>query len=92
MGQRLARRSPEAIRSLKRAIYEGGSLPLHRGLGEERKWFMVSSATKSSKEKMAAMTRQVEADGRSPWATAESLKPWQDGTAVGGEVESGEVD
>ena len=92
MGERLARRSPVAIRSLKRAVYEGGSLPLHRGLGVERKWFMVSSATKSSREKMAAMTRQVEADGRSPWATAESLEPWQDGTAVGGEVESGEVD
>ncbi len=82
IAQRLARRSPEAIRSLKRAVYEGGSLPLHRGLGEERKWFMVSSATESSQEKMAAMTRQVEADGRSPWVTAESLEPWQDGTAV----------
>ena len=73
-GERLARRSPEAIRSLKRAVYEGGSLPLHRGLAEERKWFMVSSATESSKEKMAAMDRQVEADGRSPWTTAESLR------------------
>jgi enoyl-CoA hydratase/carnithine racemase len=82
MGQRLARRSPEAIRSLKRAVYEGGSLPLHRGLGEERKWFMVSSATESSKEKMAAMTRQVEEEGESPWTRAETLQPWQEGTAV----------
>src|SRR3954470_568453 len=45
--------APEAIRSLKRAVYEGGSRPLHRGLAIERKWFMVSSATESSKEKMA---------------------------------------
>lgn len=82
MGERLARRSPEAIRSLKRAVYEGGSLPLHRGLGEERKWFMVSSATETSKEKMAAMTRQVEEEGESPWARAETLEPWQDGSAV----------
>ena len=82
MGQRLARRSPEAIRSLKRAVYEGGSLPLHRGLGEERKWFMVSSATESSKEKMAAMTRQVEEEDESPWTRAETLQPWQEGTAV----------
>jgi enoyl-CoA hydratase len=80
MAERLARRSPEAIRSLKRAVYEGSSLPLHRGLGKERKWFMVSSATESSKEKMAAMSRQVEAEGRSPWATAESLEAWQAGT------------
>src|SRR5215203_7531214 len=39
-GERLARRSPEAIRALKRAVYEGGSRPLARGLGVERKWFM----------------------------------------------------
>jgi enoyl-CoA hydratase len=82
VGERAARRSPEAIRSLKRAVYEGGSRPLHRGLAVERKWFMVSSATESSKEKMAAMAAQVEVDGRSPWATAESLEPWQDGAAT----------
>jgi enoyl-CoA hydratase len=82
-GQRLARRSPEAIRSLKRAVYEGGARPLHRGLAIERKWFMVSSAVDSSKEKMAAMSRQVATDGESPWATAESLQAWQNGTATG---------
>jgi enoyl-CoA hydratase/carnithine racemase len=85
-GQRLARRSPEAIRSLKRAVYEGGSMPLERGLAAERKWFMVSSATDSSQQRMAAMTEQIERDGASPWATPEGLKPWQDGTA--GEPES----
>jgi enoyl-CoA hydratase len=89
LGERLARRSPAAIRSLKRAVYDGGSLPLHRGLAVERKWFMVSSATDSSKEKMAAMARQVEVDGGSPWITAELLEPWQEGTAVGGDGRSG---
>jgi enoyl-CoA hydratase len=87
MGERLARRSPEAIRSLKRAVYEGGSRPLHRGLAVERKWFMVSSATNSSKQKMAAMSRQVEGDGGSPWVTAELLEPWQEGTAMDAESE-----
>jgi enoyl-CoA hydratase len=82
-GQRLARRSPEAIRSLKRAVYEGGSRPLARGLGVERKWFMFSSATDSSQDKMAAMTAQVDREGKSPWTTAEGLEPWQDGTAGG---------
>src|SRR3954447_10031469 len=81
VGERLARRSPEAIRSLKRAVYEGASRPLAEGLAIERKWFMVSSATDSSQEKMAAMTRQVESDGVSPWTTAEGLQPWQEGTA-----------
>jgi enoyl-CoA hydratase len=81
-GERLSRRSPEAIRSLKRAVYEGASRPLGQGLGVERKWFMVSSATDSSQEKMEAMSKQVEADGRSPWATAEGLLPWQQGTGA----------
>ncbi len=81
VGERLARRSPESIRSLKRAVYEGGSLPLAQGLAVERKWFMVSSATESSQEKMATMARQVADGGKSPWATAEDLAPWQDGTA-----------
>jgi enoyl-CoA hydratase len=89
VGDRLARRSPEAIRSLKRAVYEGGSRPLQHGLAVERKWFMVSSATESSKKKMAAMSRQVEADGESPWVTAEALEPWQEGTAAGGDGRSG---
>jgi hypothetical protein len=57
-------------------------MPLAQGLGVERKWFMVASAADSSQEKMAAMTAQVEAEGESPWATAEGLLPWQDGTAV----------
>ena len=82
MGERLARRSPEAIRSLKRAVYEGASLPLAEGLAVERKWFMVASATDSSQEKMAAMATQVEEEGRSPWASAEGLAPWQDGSAA----------
>jgi enoyl-CoA hydratase len=87
-GQRLAQRTPEAIRSLKRAVYEGGSMRLARGLGAERKWFMFSSSTDSSKRKMAAMTEQVQRDGASPWATAEGLEPWQHGTAADATGES----
>jgi enoyl-CoA hydratase/carnithine racemase len=82
MGERLATRSPEAVRSLKRAVYEGGTQPLVAGLAIERKWFIVASAAGSSQEKMAGMVEQVEADGKSPWATAEGLLPWQDGTAT----------
>jgi len=83
-GERLATRSREAIRSLKRAVYEGASTDLAHGLAIERKWIMVASATESSQRKMEAMARQVEAEGASPWATAEGLRPWQDGTADGG--------
>jgi enoyl-CoA hydratase len=83
--ERLARRAPEAIRALKHAVYEGASRPLARGLAVERKWFMFASATDSSKEKMATMARQVDADGASPWAKPETLRPWQEGTAGGGD-------
>ena len=82
-GERLATRSREAIRSLKRAVYEGASTDLAHGLAAERKWFMVASATDSSQGKMEAMVRELEAEGASPWATAEGLRPWQDGTAAG---------
>ena len=82
LGQQLARRSPEAIRSLKRAVYEGSAEPLAKGLGVERKWFMVSSATESSQSKMAAMAAQVKSDGASPWADADALRPGQEGTAA----------
>jgi enoyl-CoA hydratase/carnithine racemase len=81
-GERLATRSREAVRSLKHAVYEGASSDLARGLAVERKWFMVASATDSSQEKMEAMVRQVEAEDSSPWASAEGLRPWQDGTAT----------
>jgi enoyl-CoA hydratase len=82
-GERLARRAPEAIKALKHAVYEGATRPLATGLGVERKWFMFASATDSSKRKMEAMAKQVDAEGGSPWATAEGLHPWQEGTAVG---------
>jgi len=85
--ERLARRSPEAIRSLKRAVYDGGSKGLARGLAEERKWFMVSSATEASKRKMGAMKRQVEAERSSPWIDSERLRSWQEGTAAGSDPE-----
>jgi enoyl-CoA hydratase len=81
-GERLATRSREAIRSLKRAVYEGATTDLAHGLAIERKWFMVSSATESSQRKMETMARQVEDEGASPWASAEGLRPWQDGTAA----------
>jgi enoyl-CoA hydratase len=80
-GERLARRAPEAIRALKHAVYEGTSRPLARGLAQERKWFMFASATDSSRAKMAAMARQVDADGASPWARPETLRAWQEGDA-----------
>ena len=42
---------------------------------------MVASATDSSQEKMAAMTRRIEEEGSSPWVTAAGLVPWEDGAS-----------
>jgi enoyl-CoA hydratase/carnithine racemase len=81
-GERLARRSPISIQALKRAVYEGASSPLAHGVGVERKWFMAASATEASKRAMAALAEQVSREDASPWATLETMRPWQEGTAA----------
>jgi enoyl-CoA hydratase/carnithine racemase len=80
--ERLARRSPLSIQALKHAVYEGASSPLGRGVGVERKWFMAAAGTDGSKRAMAAMAEQVSRDEASPWATTETIRPWQEGTAA----------
>jgi enoyl-CoA hydratase len=79
-GQRMARRSPVAIRGLKRAVYGGGSSRLGRGLATERKWFLTEGGKPGSRRAMAAYVRQV-ADG-APWTDDETMRAWQDGTAA----------
>jgi enoyl-CoA hydratase len=81
-GERLARRSPISIQALKRAVYDGASSPLARGVGVERKWFMAASATEAAKRAMAAMAEQVSKEEASPWATIETIRPWQEGTTA----------
>jgi enoyl-CoA hydratase len=79
--RRLARRSPQSIRSLKRAVYDGASSPIRRGLAIERKWFMAAAGTSPSKRAMAAYAEQVAKRGPS-WADRETIRAWQEGTAV----------
>jgi enoyl-CoA hydratase/carnithine racemase len=79
---RLARRSPEAIRALKRAVYEGSFGTLERGLATERKLFLWAGASRHARSGMAAFTAQIAQDGDSPWAAAEKLRPWQEGLVV----------
>jgi enoyl-CoA hydratase/carnithine racemase len=80
-GRRLARRSPQSIRSLKRAVYDGASSPLARGLATERKWFMAAAGTEPSKRAMAAYAEEVATRGPT-WADREAIRPWQEGTAA----------
>jgi enoyl-CoA hydratase len=79
--RRLARRSPQSIRSLKRAVYDGASSPLARGLAVERKWFMTAAATPPSKRAMAAYAEEVARQGPT-WTDRERIRAWQEGTAT----------
>ncbi|MGH2984706.1 MAG: enoyl-CoA hydratase/isomerase family protein [Solirubrobacterales bacterium] len=79
--RRLARRSPQSIRALKRAVYEGASARLARGLALERKWFMAAAGTDPSKRAMAIYTEEVAKQGPT-WADRETIRSWQEGTAA----------
>ena len=79
---RLARRSPVSVRGLKRAVYEGSSAPLERGLASERKWFMAEAGEAGARRAMAAYVEQVEAERAAPWADRERIRAWQDGAAA----------
>ena len=78
---RMARRTPESIRSLKRAVYDGATAPLGKGLGIERKWFLASGGTEGSKRGLAAYADQIEREGPT-WADPERIRSWQEGTAA----------
>jgi enoyl-CoA hydratase len=84
-GERMARRSPQAIRGLKRSVYEGGARPLEQGLAIERKWFMAEAGLDQSLREMAAYAKEVEKLGGAPWADSEAMSRWQQGTAADGE-------
>jgi enoyl-CoA hydratase/carnithine racemase len=79
--RRMARRTPESIRSLKRAVYGGAAGSLAKGLALERKWFLASGGTDGSKRGLAAYADQIEREGPT-WADPEGIRPWQEGTAV----------
>ena len=76
---RLARRVPEAVRGLKRSVYEGSAGSLEAGLAAERKWFMSEAGRERSLAAMAAYVEEVESGGGAPWADPEALRAWQQG-------------
>ena len=85
VAERLARRSPLAVRELKHAVYEGGSRSLPAGLHAERAGFLAAAASEPAMRAMRAYVEQVReiAPGeRAPWAQEEFLAPWREGTAV----------
>jgi enoyl-CoA hydratase/carnithine racemase len=77
--ERLARRSPGSVRSLKAAVYEGSSRGLLRGLAEERRRFMSVGGQEPARRAMTEFVAEVERRGGSPWADPEGIEPWQRG-------------
>jgi enoyl-CoA hydratase/carnithine racemase len=81
--ERLARRSPESIAALKRAVYEGASRPLSEGLHIERAGFLATASTPAARRAMKAYAQEVDELGDvAPWQVREKMERWQQGTAV----------
>lgn len=81
-GERLASRSPESIRGLKRSVYEGAAGSLAQGLAAERKWFMSEAGTEQALDAMTAFVEEVSERGGSPWAEPEPIRRWQQGSPM----------
>jgi enoyl-CoA hydratase len=79
---RLARRSPAAVRALKRSVYEGSAGGLEKGMATERKLFLWAGGSKPARRGMRAFTDSIAEEAASPWADAEKLRPWQRGDLV----------
>lgn len=83
---RLARRSPVAVAALKRAVYEGGSESLDKGLHVERTGFLETSSTATAQHAMQLYLdeiREVESSGRDLASfVAERLPRWVEGSVA----------
>jgi enoyl-CoA hydratase len=66
LAERLGRRSKGAVAACKRAVYEGGSLPLADGLRVERAEFLAALTTAEAQEAMAAYVSALERTGELP--------------------------
>jgi enoyl-CoA hydratase len=66
LGEHLGRRSRGAIAACKRAVYEGGSLPLPDGLRVERAEFLATLTTREAQDAMAAYLSGLERSGELP--------------------------
>lgn len=81
LAERMARRSPQAVRATKHAIYQGGSLPWDRGMDVEKSEFLSTASQPNTRRAMAAYTdfiRGILAEGRQP--TLDDFRELLDGT------------
>jgi enoyl-CoA hydratase/carnithine racemase len=66
LAERLGRRPKSAVAACKRAVYEGGSLPLADGLRIERAEFLAALGTREAQDAMAAYLSAFERTGELP--------------------------
>jgi enoyl-CoA hydratase len=74
LGDHLGARPKAAVAACKRAVYEGGSLPLADGLRVERSEFMAALGTHDAEDAMAAYQRALEHTGELPGYDREALE------------------
>ena len=80
---RLARRSPSAVKQLKRAVYQGARRPFPDGLQIERAAFVNASSSPEAQRAMVAYLDEIERVGDAgPHETLRTLEAFRDGTAV----------
>ena len=72
--ERLGRRPKVAIAASKRAVYEGGSLPLSQGLRLERAEFLAALGTREAEWAMKAYVDATDETGQLPAYDPESLE------------------
>lgn len=80
--ERLARRPKAAVAALKRAVLEGGSLPLAAGLRLEQSELLATLASEPAIRAMTAYVEQFERTGEVPAYDEETRQKLIDGTFV----------
>jgi enoyl-CoA hydratase/carnithine racemase len=79
---RLARRSKAAVAGLKRAVLEGGSLPLPAGLRVEQSQLLATLPSQPAVRAMSAYVEQLERSGEVPAYDQPTLQRLLDGTFI----------
>ena len=80
--ERMARRSKAAVAGVKRAVLEGGSMPLEAGLRVEQSEFLATLGSGPSRRAMAAYIEHIERTGEIPAYDEDQRERLLDGTFV----------
>lgn len=80
--QRLARRPKAAVAGVKRAVLEGGSMPLAAGLRLEQSEFLATLGSEPARRAMTAYLEHIERTGEIPAYDEDARERLLDGTFV----------